>query len=34
MGTICATTGLRICEVLGLKCEDIDFGTHTANGLQ
>jgi integrase len=31
MGTICATTGLRICEVLGLKWEDIEFKTHTAN---
>ncbi len=34
MGTICATTGLRICEVLGLKWEDIDFETHTANVLR
>ncbi len=34
MGTICATTGLRICEVLGLKWEDIDFASHTANVLR
>lgn len=34
MGTICATTGLRICEVLGLKWEDIDFETHMASVLR
>lgn len=34
MGMICATTGLRICEVLGIKWEDIDFETHTANVLR
>jgi integrase len=34
MGTICATTGLRIGEVLGLKWEDIDFTTHLANVLR
>lgn len=34
MGTICATTGLRICEVLGLKWEDIDFLQKTANVLR
>ncbi len=34
MGTICATTGLRVCEVLGLKWEDIDFAAHTANVLR
>jgi integrase len=34
MGTICATTGLRICEVLGIKWEDIDFGTRTVNVLR
>ncbi|EQD46304.1 integrase family protein, partial [mine drainage metagenome] len=34
MGTICATAGLRICEVLGLKWEDIDFATRTANVLR
>lgn len=34
MGTVCATTGLRICEVLGLKWEDIDFGERTANVLR
>ncbi len=31
MGAVCATTGLRISEVLGLKWEDIDFGQKTAN---
>lgn len=25
IGIICATTGLRVCEVLGLKWQDIDF---------
>jgi integrase len=34
MGTICATTGLRIGEVLGLKWEDIDFTARTANVLR
>lgn len=34
MGTICATTGLRIGEVLGLKWEDIDFITHMAEVLR
>lgn len=34
MGTICATTGLRIGEVLGLKWEDIQFVTHTADVLR
>jgi integrase len=34
MGTICATTGLRIGEVLGLKWEDIDFTTHMADVLR
>ncbi len=34
MGTICATTGLRICEVLGLKWEDINFATCTADVLR
>jgi integrase len=34
MGTICATTGLRICEVLGLKWEDIAFEAHMANVLR
>jgi integrase len=34
MGAICATTGLRICEVLGLKWEDIDFEQKTANVLR
>jgi len=31
MGTACATTGMRISEVLGLKWEDIDFRQKTAN---
>jgi integrase len=34
IGTICATTGLRVCEVLGLKWEDIDFIDKTANVLR
>ncbi|WP_213807092.1 site-specific integrase [Granulicella sp. dw_53] len=34
MGGICATTGLRVCEVLGLKWEDIDFVRKTANVLR
>ncbi len=34
LGTICATTGLRIGEVLGLKWEDIDFAQKTANVLR
>jgi len=31
IGVICATTGLRVSEVLGLKWEDIDFVLGTAN---
>jgi integrase len=31
MGVICATTGLRICEVLGLKWENIHFDSGTAD---
>lgn len=31
MGVVCATTGMRISEVLGLKWEDIDFEQKTAN---
>jgi integrase len=31
IGVICATTGLRVSEVLGLKWEDIDFVSGTAN---
>ncbi len=34
MGTICATCGLRIGEVLGLKWEDINFKDQTANVLR
>lgn len=34
MGTICATTGLRISETLGLKWEDIDFQTGQVNVLR
>lgn len=34
MGTICATTGLRIGEVLGLKWEDVDFTSHMAEVLR
>jgi integrase len=34
MGMICATTGLRIGEALGLKWEDIDFTTHMAEVLR
>ena len=34
MGTICATTGLRISETLGLKWEDIDFRKGQANVLR
>ncbi|MHB1745702.1 MAG: tyrosine-type recombinase/integrase, partial [Acidobacteriaceae bacterium] len=34
MGTICATTGLRISETLGLKWEDIDFMKGQANVLR
>jgi integrase len=34
IGTICATTGLRVCEVLGLKWEDIDCIEKTANVLR
>lgn len=31
MVTICATTGLRVSEVLGLKWQDIDFGSGLAD---
>jgi len=34
MGVICATTGLRICEVLGLKWQDIHFDVSTADVLR
>jgi integrase len=34
LGMICATTGMRIGEVLGLKWEDIDFSQKTANVLR
>jgi integrase len=34
IGIICATTGLRICEVLGLKWEDIDSIGKAANVLR
>jgi integrase len=34
MGTICATTGLRISEALGLKWADIDFQKRQANVLR
>lgn len=34
MGTICATTGLRISEALGLRWGDIDFKTGQANVLR
>ena len=34
MGTICATTGLRVSEALGLKWEDIDFMKGLANVLR
>jgi integrase len=34
MGTICATTGLRISEALGLKWEDVYFPTGLANVLR
>jgi integrase len=34
MGVLCATTGLRISETLGLKWEDIDFVTGQANVLR
>jgi integrase len=34
MGMICATTGLRIGEALGLKWEDINFTTHMADVLR
>ena len=34
MGTVCATTGLRISETLGLKWEDIDFMKGQANVLR
>jgi len=31
MGVLCATSGLRVGEVLGLKWKDIDFETQTAD---
>jgi integrase len=31
IGILCATTGLRVSEVLGLKWQDIDFNVGTAN---
>jgi integrase len=34
LGAICATTGLRIGEVLGLKWEDINFSTCMADVLR
>ncbi len=34
MGTTCATTGLRVSEVLGLKWEDINFQTGQADVLR
>jgi len=34
MGTICATTGMRIGEVLGLKWQDISFESGTASVLR
>jgi integrase len=34
MGTICATTGMRVGELLGLKWEDINFKDQTANVLR
>jgi integrase len=34
MGMICATTGMRIGEVLGLKWQDIHFATFTADVLR
>jgi len=34
LGTICATAGLRIGEVLGLKWGDVDFAQNTANVLR
>lgn len=34
IGTICATTGLRVSEALGLKWEDIDFIKGLANVLR
>lgn len=34
IGTICATTGLRVCEVLGLKWEDIDLVDRSMNVLR
>ena len=32
-GIICATTGLRVCEVLGIKWKDIDFIDKAVNVL-
>jgi integrase len=34
MGVLCATTGLRISETLGLRWEDINFGTGLADVLR
>ena len=34
LGVLCATTGFRISEALGLKLEDIDFVTGQANMLR
>lgn len=34
MGTICATTGLRVSEALGLKWEDLEFANKQANVLR
>ena len=34
MGTLCATTGMRIGEVLGLKWQDIHFDSRTADVLR
>ncbi len=34
IGIICATTGLRVCEVLGIKWKDIDFLDKAVNVLR
>lgn len=34
IGIVCATTGLRVCEVLGIKWEDIDFIDKSINVLR
>jgi integrase len=34
IGTICATTGLRVSEALGLKWEDVEFAKKQANVLR